>query len=123
MRALLDTHVLLWWLTDDPQLSEAHRTVIADSDNEILVSAVTVAEIVIKASLGKLDAPGDVASIVHEGGFTELALTSAHADALRDLPWVHRDPFDRMLIAQCIREHIPILTADARFREYDINTL
>jgi len=123
MRALLDTHVLLWWLADDSQLSAAHRTIITDSNNDVLVSAVTIAEIVIKASLGKLDAPGDIVTIVQQGGFTELALTSAHAEVLRDLPWAHRDPFDRMLIAQCVHEQIPLLTADARIREYSINTL
>jgi PIN domain nuclease of toxin-antitoxin system len=123
MRVLLDTHVLLWWLADDPHLSAAHRTIIGDSNNEVFVSAVPIAEIAIKASLGKLDAPNDVVTIVQQGGFCELALTSAHADALRDLPWLHRDPFDRMLIAQCIQERIPLVTADARIRNYEIDTL
>ena len=121
MRALLDTHVLLWWLSDDPHLTDEHRTVIAAADNEIYVSAVTVAEISIKASLGKLDAPSSILDALQVGGLTELALTAAHAELLRTLPWHHRDPFDRMLIAQATVERMPFLTVDRRITAYGID--
>ncbi|GAB3796083.1 type II toxin-antitoxin system VapC family toxin [Humibacter antri] len=123
MRALLDTHVLLWWLADDPRLSARHRDVIADPGNEILVSAVTIAEMAIKASLDKLDAPDDVAGALAEGGFEPLALSVAHAVALRTLPWHHRDPFDRMLVAQASVEHVPLLSSDPHIAEYDIEVV
>ena len=120
MRALIDTHVLLWWLSDDKRLSPRHRTVIADSDNEVFVSAVTVAEISIKASLGKLTVPdGLVQTIAHEG-FSALPLTADHAEALRELPWHHRDPFDRMLVAQASVEQFPLLSSDARLGQYAV---
>ncbi|MGX5695552.1 type II toxin-antitoxin system VapC family toxin [Agromyces soli] len=118
MRALLDTHVLLWWLADDPKLAAHHRELIADADNEMLVSSITVAEVSIKASLGKLDAPTGLDTELERLGFTPLALTPAHAEALRALPWHHRDPFDRMLVAQAMVEGVPLLSADARLRAY-----
>ncbi|MEO7005737.1 MAG: type II toxin-antitoxin system VapC family toxin [Terrimesophilobacter sp.] len=123
MRALLDTHIALWWLADNPQLSNAHRTLITDPDNELFVSAVSIAEIAIKSSLEKLVAPSGVADTVAVEGFRSLPLSAAHAEALRDLPWHHRDPFDRMLVAQCVVENLPLITADSRLREYGITCL
>lgn len=118
MRLLLDTHLLLWWLADAPQLSADHRALIGDGSNDVLVSAVSVAEIAIKASLGKLDAPTDVTGAVATSGFSELDFTLAHGDALRDLPWHHRDPFDRMLVAQAQIEGLTLLTVDRRVQAY-----
>jgi PIN domain nuclease of toxin-antitoxin system len=123
MRALLDTHIVLWWLADDQRLSEAHRALITDARNQLYVSAVTVAEISIKASLGKLTAPPDVASTLGTEGFDPLPLTAVHAERLRELPWHHRDPFDRMLVAQASVEGLALVTADARLREYDIHCI
>lgn len=123
VRVLLDTHILLWWLADDPQLTVAHRAIIADANNDVCVSAVTVAEIAIKCSLGKLQAPDNVMKILGQGGFSELPLTAAHAHGLRALPWHHRDPFDRMLVAQAQIERIPLLTVDARIGAYDVEML
>jgi len=120
VRALIDTHVLLWWLSDDKRLSPRHRTVIADSDNEVFVSAVTVAEISIKASLGKLTAPGGLVQTIAHEGFSALPLTADHAEALRELPWHHRDPFDRMLVAQASVEQFPLLSSDARLGQYAV---
>ncbi|UOE42895.1 type II toxin-antitoxin system VapC family toxin [Agromyces larvae] len=120
MKALLDTHVLLWWLSDDRRLTPDHRAIIADASNDLLVSAVVVAEISIKASLGKLDVPDDLENVIRSGGFDHLDFSTAHAAALRDLPWHHRDPFDRMLVAQAHVEGIPLLTTDARIRDYRI---
>ena len=120
MRLLLDTHILLWWLADDRRLSADHRALIADASNLVLISAMTVAEIAIKASLGKLDAPDDLLPTLEAGGFDELPCESRHADVLRTLPWHHRDPFDRMLIAQAIAERLTVLTADPHFTAYGV---
>ena len=120
MRLLLDTHVVLWWLADDRRLTAAHRVLIADASNLVLVSAMTIAEIAIKASLGKLEAPDDLLPTLETGGFDELPFESRHADLLRKLPWHHRDPFDRMLIAQAIAEQLTVLTADPHFAAYGV---
>ncbi|MET9328988.1 type II toxin-antitoxin system VapC family toxin [Tsukamurella sp. NPDC003166] len=120
MRLLADTHILLWWLDDSPRLSAAHRSLIADDANTVLVSAATVAEVSIKASLGKLAAPEMSEEFLTEEGFSLLPLSVRHAQALRALPWHHRDPFDRMLVAQCLVEQIPVLTVDERFRAYEV---
>lgn len=120
MRLLLDTHVLLWWLADDRRLGGEHRALIADASNVVLVSSMTVAEIAIKTSLGKLDAPDDLLPTLEAGGFSELSFLSRHADVLRSLPWHHRDPFDRMLIAQAITEELTVLTSDPHFAAYGI---
>jgi len=121
MRLLLDTHVLLWWLADDHRLSAEHRVLIADASNVVLASAMTIAEIAIKASLGKLEAPDDLLPTLETGGFDELPFESRHADLLRKLPWHHRDPFDRMLIAQAIAEQLTVLTADPHFTAYGVD--
>ncbi|WP_291277729.1 type II toxin-antitoxin system VapC family toxin [Galactobacter sp.] len=119
---LLDTHVLLWWLGDDPKLSVLHRRIIADRSNTIFVSSVSVAEISIKSSLGKLDAPADCVDAVMSAGFDLLDFTAAHAEHLRSLPWHHRDPFDRMLVCQAQLEGLNLLTEDPRVREYNVVT-
>ncbi|WP_136709592.1 type II toxin-antitoxin system VapC family toxin [Agromyces sp. H66] len=121
MRLLLDTQVLLWWLADDRRLGDDHRALIADASNIVLVSAMTVAEIAIKTSLGKLDAPDDLLPTLEAGGFDELTFESRHAEVLRSLPWHHRDPFDRMLIAQAIAEQLTVLTADPHFAAYGVD--
>lgn len=120
MRGLLDTHVLLWWLTDDKNLSSTHRATITEPDNELFVSAITIAKLAIKTSLGKLQAPDGLAAAVRNSGFRELPFTAAHAEVLRELPWHHRDPLDRMLVAQAKVERLDLITADARLRDYPI---
>ncbi len=123
MRLLLDTHVVLWWLADDPKLDAGHRDAIADVRNDVFYSAVSIAEMAIKASLGKLDAPPGVAEVLDAQGLVALPFSAAHAERLRDLPWHHRDPFDRMLVVQAQAEDLRLVTVDGRVRAYDVAVL
>ena len=122
-RLLLDTHVLLKTLEDDPGLKPATRNAITDPMNEVYVSAVSVWEIAIKRSLGKLEAPDGIASVVEESGFLELAITSFHAEQAGNLPPHHGDPFDRMLVAQAQAEGMSIVTSDSRIPLYGVRTI
>lgn len=122
-RLLVDTHALLWWLTDDAELSPAAREAIVDPVNEPLVSTATVWEIAIKRSLGKLTAPDDLPDRIAGGGFAWLPVTALHAWQVRELPMLHRDPFDRLLVAQALTERTPVVTADARFEAYGVTAL
>src|SRR5690242_6536399 len=113
MRLLLDTHILLWWLSDDAALPERADALIVDPANEVFVSPLSLWEIAIKARLGKITA--DVAEIrtaALASGFTELPFTLEHAVAVADLPDHHRDPFDRALIAQARVEPLHLITHD-----------
>lgn len=123
MRILLDSHVLLWWLADDPELAAAPREVIAAPENLIAFSAASIWEIRIKQAIGKLDLPADFADVLVRQPFEPLAVTVAHAHALQELPLLHRDPFDRLLIAQARVEGMTILTRDNAFTQYDVSTL
>jgi PIN domain nuclease of toxin-antitoxin system len=121
-RLLVDTHVVLWWLADDPELSATAREAIADPANEPLVSTASVWEIAIKRARGKLEAPDDLLETVVHEGFSWLSVGAAHAWQVQKLPMHHRDPFDRLLVAQALTEGLPIVTADARFHEYAVDT-
>lgn len=123
MRLLLDTHIVLWWLADDRRLGPRHRELITDARNEVFVSAVSVAEIAIKLSLGKLTTPDDLLSRLDAGGFIELPFDGRQAEALRHLPWIHRDPFDRMLLAAAKVDGLTFLTADQHCLRYDVPTV
>jgi PIN domain nuclease of toxin-antitoxin system len=124
---LLDTHVFLWWITDDPRLSDRVRAVLGGSANRIIFSAVSAWEIVIKARLGRLDIQGGVALLVTDqiaaNGFVSLAVEMRHALQVARLPPLHRDPFDRMLIAQAQAEDLTLLTADVLVAQYQVPTL
>lgn len=123
MRLLLDTHVLLWWLADDPALPESHRRHIGRPKNDVFVSAITLAEISLKSSLGKLELPAGFDDAVASSGFEDLPFTSEHALTLRELPWHHRDPFDRMLIAQARSESLVFASMNSRNAEYGVRIL
>lgn len=110
MTLLLDTHVVLWWLDDPALLSEDARDAIADPVNDVFVSAVVAWEIAIKRGLGTVTAPPDFETAIRASGFRELPVTVAHAFATESLPLHHRDPFDRMLIAQAIVEAATIVS-------------
>lgn len=122
MRLLLDTHIVIWWLTDAPELSDQTKELI-DREPEVYVSAATVWELAIKQAIGKLKEPADLPERVRDGEFRQLAITSDHAVAAGRLPLIHRDPFDRMLVAQAIREGLTLVTADDTIRRYDVPVL
>ena len=112
MRVLLDTHLLLWWLAASPSLPEQARALIGASENTVFVSAVSLWEIWLKESLGKLRLPADFEERLAEGAFESLPLTGKQARLVASLPWHHRDPFDRMLVAQAQAEDLILATAD-----------
>jgi PIN domain nuclease of toxin-antitoxin system len=118
---LLDTHVVLWWLADDPSLSDEIKARL-DHEPDVYVSAVTVWEVAIKQAIGKLE-PADLAEQILGSGFRELPIGSGHAMAAGRLPLIHRDPFDRMLVAQARCEDFTLVTRDSRCRQYDVAVL
>ena len=123
MNLLLDTHTVLWWLSDDPALSETARAAIADPENTVFLSAVVVWEIRIKQGIGKLDLPDDFGEVLDGQRFAELPVTVDHAHTIAELPAVHRDPFDRMLVAQAMVEHMVIVTRDKSIADYDVDVI
>ena len=123
MRLLLDAHVLLWWLADDPNLGEEARAGISDPNSAVYVSAATVWEISIKRAIGKLEAPSDLLRQIEVNRFEPLSMTVAHAHAAGALPRHHDDPFDRMLVAQAITEGLTLLTRDPRMVLYGVGVL
>ena len=123
MKVLLDTHILLWWLAEDPALPLAARDAIADADTTVVVSAATAWEIAIKMAAGRLDAPDDLLDALDANSFDTLAITAAHALEAGALPAHHTDPFDRMLIAQARAEELTLVSVDHRFVAYDVDLL
>ena len=118
MKILLDTHILLWWLADDPSLCENARDVIGDESSTLFVSAATAWEIEIKKAAGKLEAPDDLALALEINRFKSLPITIPHAQTAGRLPPHHTDPFDRMLVAQAQVERMRLLTHDRRLTLY-----
>ena len=123
MRLLLDTHVLLWWLADDPTLAPPAAKAIADGSATVWVSAATAWEIAIKQALGKLTLPGDLAEALTHNRFQSLSISTAHALKAGALPRHHDDPFDRMLIAQAQLEGLTLVTRDERIAPYGIKLM
>jgi len=123
MNLFLDTHIFLWWLGDNPLLSKKARNAISNVDNIIFLSAVNIWEIRIKQALGKLEITPDFFSIMKQQGFEILSITADHANRVGDLPMHHRDPFDRMLIAQAMEENLTIVTHDKVFNSYEIQIM
>lgn len=120
MNLLLDTHVLLWWLDDHPTLSKKARTAIADPENLVLISAAVIWEIRIKQALGKLEIPRNFRNVLDRQPFEMLDITADHAHAVGDLPAHHRDPFDRMLVAQAKVEGLTLVSRDVHMKRYKI---
>jgi PIN domain nuclease of toxin-antitoxin system len=127
LRALLDTHALLWWLSDDQALSRPARKMIADTKNTVIVSAASAWEIAIKVRLGKLasatDLAADFSGVVEREGFQLLAISAEHGIRAGLLPGPHRDPFDGMLIAQAHAENMPIISNEVSFESYGVRRL
>ena len=122
MAVLLDTQAFLWWVADDPRLSKRAARAIAAT--ECLLSMASCWEMAIKASLGKLTLPGAVGRFVQEqlevNGFSLIAISLEHAAGVADLPFHHRDPFDRLLVAQALAEGLSLVSADPIFRRYGV---
>ena len=118
MKLLLDTHLILWWLANDSALPRQARALISDPGNTSFVSAVSLWEIWLKVSLGKLRVPPDFEAKLAAEAFESLPLTAAQARQVALLPWHHRDPFDRMLVAQAQAEKLTLLTADDQVARY-----
>ena len=118
MRFLLDTHVLLWWRDASPLLSPRASAEIAAGENEVLVSVASLWEITIKRRLGKLAFADDFETVLREERFGLLGISFQHLRRLDTLPLLHRDPFDRLVIAQALAENVPILGNDQAFAAY-----
>ncbi len=123
MSYLLDSHVLLWWLQDSPRLGAKVRGKLTDPNARVFVSAASVWEIGIKQALGKLQTPELVVDLLQDEGFEPLAITVQHAQEAACLPPLHRDPFDRMLIAQARADRLTLVTHDEAIQIYDVNVL
>jgi PIN domain nuclease of toxin-antitoxin system len=123
VRLLLDTHALLWWLADDARLGRRAREAIAAPANLVFVSAATAWEIAVKRALGRLVAPGDVEEWLAESDFRPLPIQIAEAVASAELPPHHRDPFDRLLVAQARIGGMTIVTSDEHIGGYEVSVL
>lgn len=122
-RLLLDTHVFLWWLVNDKRLGDKTRGLIQDPKNQIFVSAASTWEISLKRALGKISAPEDMSGIIDDEGFNSLSINAYHGDQAGLLPDLHKDPFDRMLIAQAQSEGMVLVTADESIFNYPLRII
>jgi PIN domain nuclease of toxin-antitoxin system len=120
---LLDTHAFLWWLDDNDKLGPTARAQIEDPNNVVFVSAATAWEIAVKRATGKLEAPGDIAEWIIGSGFDDLPIEVDHAVASAELPSHHKDPFDRLLIAQARSEELTLVARDDEIDKYDVTVL
>jgi PIN domain nuclease of toxin-antitoxin system len=127
VRFLLDTHTFLWWITDDPQLSEAAREIIQNSDNELFLSVASAWEMAIKVRLGRLHLPDRPDRFVPDqlarNGIQALPIEMSHALYVGRLPSIHNDPFDRLIVAQSMLEKLPIITKDGVIAKYKVTVV
>jgi PIN domain nuclease of toxin-antitoxin system len=124
MRLLLDTHVLIWWATDDPRMSQECRLLLADEQNEVFFSSISIWEVAIKHSKGLLKLSPDVLDAgARQNGLQALSFTWLHAQQIAFLPDHHQDPFDRALIAQAMCEPMTLVSKDRWFANYPVNLL
>lgn len=126
MKLLLDTHILLWYLEGHPNLPDAQRLMIEDRRNQVVVSVASLWEMTIKMSIGKLDLMDDLATIektLQLQGIPVLPIQTSHLQHLLSLPFLHRDPFDRLIIAQAISESMTLVSHDAAFSAYSVSLL
>jgi PIN domain nuclease of toxin-antitoxin system len=124
VKILLDTHALLWWLTDDGRLGRQARELVEDPGNDVLISMVSLWEIAVKTRVGKLEADiGQITDAVQQDGFALLDIRVAHLLTLSGLPLRHRDPFDHLLIAQAITEDATFMSEDRNTARYPVRSL
>jgi len=123
VRLLLDTDIVLWWLSDNPLLPATARGAISSPDNEVMVSAAAIWEIAIKKAVGRLEAPDDLLEVLTTSDFETLEITASHALLAGGLAPHHSDPFDRMMIAQARAENLTLVSVDGRFPHYDVELL
>ncbi len=123
MNLLLDTHALLWWLDDAAELTPDAKEAIGNPEQLVFVSAVSVWEIVIKEALGNLTVPKELPEVLDAQPFARLDMTVDHVFKVAELPMHHRDPFDRLLIAQCLVDGLTLVTHDADIAKYDVKIL
>jgi PIN domain nuclease of toxin-antitoxin system len=123
LRLILDTHAALWWLSGDGRFGATAEAEMTDASNQVLLSAAVVWEVAIKRSLGELEAPDDLAATLLAGGAEPLAIGLEHAAAVEKLPWHHRDPFDRLLVAQAITERAALVSHDGAFAAYGVSVV
>lgn len=123
MRYLLDTHVVLWWLTEPAKISKQARAIIADRENSICVSSVSFWELSIKSALGRVNIPNNLLTILRTNSFEIIPLEAEEALSVADLPDLHKDPFDRMLIAQAKYNDLVLITRDKIIEEYPVTFL
>ncbi|NQZ87314.1 MAG: type II toxin-antitoxin system VapC family toxin [Colwellia sp.] len=122
-RVLLDTHALIWWMNGDQALGEFALECIENENNQVYVSAASVWEMSIKRQLGKLECPLDLDSVIENMGFSKLPISVFHGEQAGQLPVHHKDPFDRMLIAQAQAEGLQIITKDEHFPSYGVSLI
>ena len=127
MRCILDTHAFLWYMHDDPRLSDYARELFLDATNEVLLSVASLWEMAIKASLGRLELHLPFPELVDQeilgNGMELLPILPTHIEEVSRLPVYHKDPFDRLIIAQAMAEGLPVITRDGAFSSYDITVL
>lgn len=127
MKYLLDTHAFLWWITNEKRLPETVSKVISNGNNQLFLSAASCWEIVIKAKLGKIELPAKadifIADQLVDNTIQSLPILASHALHIFNLPNHHRDPFDRMIVAQSQLEKLPIITSDSLIAKYDVKTI
>lgn len=127
MKYLLDTHVMLWFLEDSDELSKKARQILKNGENEIYWSAASYWEVTVKLSLGKLKLDKEWQSVLERekkvNRFLDLPIFQKHCEPHVNLPWHHRDPFDRLLICQALSENLILLTKDANIRKYKVKTV
>lgn len=127
MRALIDTHAFIWWMDANPRLSSRAREALANEPNECLFSIASVWEMAIKISLGRMVGRGrldrDLPEQLAANGLALLPISLAHVTRVADLPFHHRDPFDRLLIAQALVEGVPVVTVDEVFNDYGVDRI
>lgn len=123
MQYLLDTHVILWWLTDPKILSKKSRLIISNRENKLFVSSASLWEMSIKANLGRLKLPSNILSVIKEDAIQLLDISPNNALGIADLPTHHKDPFDHMLVIQAKQHDLILITRDKALQKYPIMTL